>query len=496
MVPHIHKPLAEFLTQPYKRKQLTLPRGFLKTTTMIGYSLWRTLPPRDEYVDKGIKDPWHDPNLRILYVQNMADNARKRVNMIKGIVQKNQLFQTLFPEIIPENFTHVRWSDSAAELRRDESHPEATFEAAGVGTSLVSRHYSIIVEDDIVAARSDDMTGSEAMPTREEVEKAIGFHKLAISLLANPKEGEIINVGTRWSKYDVIEHIVKNQIPPYERFVMSAEDENGDPTYPERFDKEVLQSIKEEQGTYIYSSQYLNQPVDVEKMVFQESWFKYYDIEPTPESGLDVFMSVDPAISRKKGSDNSVVMCAGVTHDRQLYVLEYTARYMNPSELIAEIFRMYSARRPKRIYVETVAYQEALAHFLKQEAKEKGVVLPIVEYKPGRGDNKEARIRGVQPIAMSGRLHLKSWMKGLKIELVDFPYAAHDDIADALAIVVKNVGILPRGPQKPKSQLEGANMFDLERTIRELRARSGKTDLPFKDQLDWSSNDVYQHLKI
>jgi len=96
---------------------------------------------------------------------------------------------------------------------------------------------------------------------------------------------------------------------------------------------------------------------------------------------------------------------------------------------------------------------------------------------------------------MSGRLHLKSWMKGLKIELVDFPYAAHDDIADALAIIVKNVGILPRSPQGEQKRVEGANMFDLERTIRELRARNGRTEFPFKDQLDWSREEISQHLR-
>ena len=141
------------------------------------------------------------------------------------------------------------------------------------------------------------MTGIEAIPSRESVEKATGWHKLATSLLANPKDGEILNVGTRWAKFDVVEHILTEQADYYKFFHMSALDENGVPVYPERFDMETLNRIKADQGTYIFSTQYLNSPIDEDSMVFSPEWIKFYEREP---EGLTNYIIVDPAISEKR----------------------------------------------------------------------------------------------------------------------------------------------------------------------------------------------------
>lgn len=474
--PHVHREPGEMLEdETNKRLQFTLPRGFIKTTFLtISYAIWRALPPREEYAEQNLTDPLHDPNVRILIVQNTIGNARKRINVIRTQFENNVLLQRLFPEIIPEKFqgSNRRWSDSHAQIERTESHPEATWEAAGVGTSLVSRHYSEIIEDDIIAPRKDDITGTEAMPTREEVEKAIGFHRSAISLLANPKDGRIINIGTRWSKFDVIQYIIDEQMPPYKRFELSALDENGNPTYPERFDKETLEGIKAEQGTYIFSSQYLNKPYDSSKMVFKPNWIRKRKTMPDL-SEMKIYTSVDPAIGQKKDNDYSVILTAGVTAYRELCVLEYVRRKLNPSEIIAEIFNHNGVYSPLKVIIESTAWQAALAHFTRKEALERLEYLPIVEFKPKRA--KETRIRGLQPIAQREKLFIRPYHKELYTELIDFPYGNHDDIADALA----QVKIHASFPSTPIQQQEQTNET-LEQILSELR--TGKTGLPFADQ--------------
>jgi predicted phage terminase large subunit-like protein len=466
LVRHVHGRIANLYEDPTnKRLQFTLPRGFLKTTfATITYSLWRVLPPRDEYVRIGKKDPLHDPNARILIVQNTMDNARARVNVLRQIIEGNRLIRGLFPEIIPESFfgTKTRWSDSRAQIRRVEQHPEATWEAAGVGTRLVSRHYTEIIEDDIIAPKKDDVTGTEAIPTRDDVEKAIGFHKSAISLLANPKDGRIINIGTRWAHYDVINYIETEQMPPFVQFKLAAVDDEGKAVYPERFDLDTLESIKHEQGTYIYSSQYLNKPYDTEKMVFHPGWFKSYQVEP---EDMAVYMSVDPAISKRKKSDYSVVIVAGVTYDRGLYVLEYTRERLNPTELIQLILSTNRRRNPEKVIIETVAWQQALSHFTRKEAMENYEYLPVVEFNPR--NKKEVRIRGLQPIAQRGKLYTKPQHTELRKELTDFPYGEYDDLADALA-TIKIHARFPASPQEEVRKV-GETLKDVLEEIRESR---------------------------
>ncbi len=475
--PHVHGSVCELLEdENEKRLQFTLPRGFLKTTLItITYSIWRALPPREKYKKREIKDPLHDPNVRILIVQNSRTNARKRVNVIRQHLQHNNLLQKLFPEIIPDTFHgDRRWSDSHAEIQREEKHPEATWEAAGIGTSLVSRHYSEIIEDDLIAPKKDDMTGTEAMPTREEVEKAIGFHKSAISLLANQETGRVINVGTRWCKYDVIQYIKNEQVPPYKVFEMSALDENNEPTYPERFSKSVLENIKQEQGTYIYSSQYLNQPYDSEKMVFKPEWIKRYN-QPPPLEEMKRYISIDPAIGQKKENDFSIVLAAGITSKRELLTLEYERERYNPSELIEKIFEYFERYNPEAVIIETVAYQQALAHFVEKEAMDRFMYLPIIEYSPSK--SKETRIKGLQPIAQRGKLLIRPFHRELAKELRDFPYSEHDDISDALA----QCKIHANFPASPREKNQKTNQL-LEDIKKEIRNRNrGVGNLPFKD---------------
>lgn len=474
VVPHVHGKLGDFVSDPEDtRLQVTLPRGFLKTTFLsISYALWRALPPRNEFADAGLKDPLHDPNVRILIVQNTKDNARKRLNVIRTHVEQNELLQELFPEIIPDSFHgNNRWSDTHAEIKRTESHPEATWETAGVGTSLVSRHYSEIIEDDIIAPKKDDL--AEAIPTREDVEKAIGFHKSAISLLANPKDGRIINIGTRWAKYDVIQYIIDEQTPPFKRFELSAI-EDGKATYPERFDLETLANIRNEQGTYIFSSQYLNKPFDSEKMVFRPEWITKYEVEP-PRDTMKVYVGVDPAIGQKKDNDYSIVMAAGITPRRELLVLDYERRRMTPTELIEKIFEYNEYYQPELVIIESVAWQQALAHFVEQEAIDRLTYIPIEEFKPS--NKKETRIRGLQPVAQARKLKIKPYHTELEKELRDFPYSQYDDLSDTLA----SIKIHADFPAEIGGGQEETNRF-LKEILAELRRGDTVGNLPFKDK--------------
>lgn len=460
MVPHVHKPLCEFLQKPGLRKSIVLPRGFLKTTTCTtAYPIWRVI---------------RDPNLRVLICQNRSDNAEKILQAIRMVFEKNILFQQLYPEIVPD-FRKVRWSNRSAEVNRDAGHPEATFEAAGVRTALTSRHYDVIIEDDIIAASKDDMTGIEAIPSREEVDKAIGWHKLATSLLANPKDGEIINVGTRWAKYDVVEHILTEQKDYYEFFHLAAIDDKGVPVYPERFDLDTLGRIKADQGTYIFSTQYMNKPIDEDSMVFSPDWIKFYDVEP---QNIHTYIIVDPAISEKRKADYSCVMCVGVDDQRNFYVLEYVRKRLNPSMLIDEIFNMAKRRDPHKVAIESVAYQQALAHFVEKERVSRGIPLRVEEVRPGHKESKDLRIRGLQPIAMRGSLYIKKHHTELYQEILDFPYGAHDDVIDTLAYAPRLVSFPGHLPEdKPVQKYTVGDM------IKEIKNRSRRKGLPFAPQV-------------
>jgi phage terminase large subunit-like protein len=416
--------------------------------------------------------------------------------MIKEIFQSNQLFQAVFPEIIPENFNKTRWSDYIADIPRAEKHPEGTFNAAGVGTALTSRHFTIVNEDDTIAPKKDDLTGDEARPTKEDIQKAIGFHRTVPNLLVDHKTNLVRFIGTRWCQGDPIGWIRENQ-KNYAWFEMSVWDKTRlperIPIYPERFDLEVLTALKEEQGSYIFASQYENDPLDESKLKFKEEWLSHF-YDRIPEDGL-VFMSVDPAISERRKADSIVILAAKLCPNKDVVVLEYIKRKAtnrDPAQTVEEVLAMNAKWQPVTIWVETIAYQKALKNLIDQEALKQRVACPTEGFADYSEDSKNVMISALQPIAERGNLWMRSYHTELQQELKDFPYAAHDDVANALAIIVKQ-GYYPMASAKSAGSEVDLD-YTVEKLLKEIRSRNASHGMLAPLHVEFSRQMVQEYL--
>lgn len=258
MVPHVHGDLCDFATNPrYGRfRQACVPRSWFKTWVLtVGKSIWLTLPD-EEGLFKSIY-PYKGADVRILIASYTVDLAAKMVNKIKSEWMNNDRLKAAFPELIPD-FNKTRWADSCAEVRRRLSATEGTYTAIGVGGSVVSQHFDHIIEDDLIYAKKDDFTGMELMPNQEDIDKAIGWHKLTHSLFVHPQVSSIDNVGTRWAPHDLVDYIRKNE-SQYQCFEITATEDSSWPIYddtscvwPERFNKVVLDQLRDSQGAKIF----------------------------------------------------------------------------------------------------------------------------------------------------------------------------------------------------------------------------------------------------
>jgi hypothetical protein len=256
-----HRALCDFLQYERAQKMVILPRTHLKTTICSTlYPLWRAS---------------NRTGLRVLLTSNTSPNAEKTVRGIRTTVETNNTYQAFFPECIPD-FNKVRWSDRCACLNRKEDYPEGTFESAGVGANIIRRHFNLIVEDDTVAPKRDDMSGEECMPSREDVEQAIGFHRLTPPLLIDEGDEQLV-IGTRWADYDHIHYIMENE--KYAIFDRPADKQvdGSEGTLYKRFSSNRLETIKLSMGTYLFSSLYLNKPLSKEFMAFNPDWMRTYE---------------------------------------------------------------------------------------------------------------------------------------------------------------------------------------------------------------------------
>jgi predicted phage terminase large subunit-like protein len=439
--PLIHLPICRELEayEENTRLSVELPRTWFKSTLVsIAYAIWRAI---------------QDPNIRILIAQNTHDNACKKLQAIASIFEKCDLFKLLYPEILPTK--NCRWGSNCREVNRSAAHPEGTFEAAGVGTAAVSRHYDLIIEDDTISPKKDDMTGVIQQPTQMDMEKAIGWHGLCHPMLLHPTKSQIVIVGTRWAERDLLGFIYEN-FKEYKNIRRTAiEDENGDAagdvsldedqtkiiidgpgkiTWPGRFNSEALAELFKTEGPYMFACLYLGRPTAAINQVFNRKWIKYYT---NHMRGCFACTSVDLASAEKEESsdpDYNVIMTTAIEpKSGRIFVLEYTRERMSPSDVIDVIFRHYHRYHSVKFLIEAIGYQRTLVHWLKQRQRKENVQFYIEEIRSHK-QSKIDRIRGLQPYFSAGQIAIKREMITLEQELLAFPKGAHDDVIDALSM--------------------------------------------------------------
>jgi len=439
---NFHTELCKFMQTGGHDKLVVLPRTFLKTTIAASlYALWKATK---------------DITTRILIVSNTAANAAKTVRTIRSMVEQNEMYHLFFPECVPV-FNKTRWSDTSACLARPVDHPEGTFESAGVGSNIIRRHYNIIIEDDTVAPKKDELTGEEAMPSKEDIEKAIGFHKLTIPLLIN-EEDERVVIGTRWSSYDLINFVqTKEKFAVYNR---SCYTDEGKPRY-KKFSQTRLDAIKAGMGTYMFSMLYLNSPLAKEYMAFNPDWFRYYEDAELPEDG-ETIVTVDPADppTGKKSQDYTAIVSAKHT-SKGIYVRRYVHKRVSDKQLIDEAFRVADIDGAIKIRIEVNRYAHLEAAF--KEAMGKADKHYIIHAVKATG-NKEARIKSrLSPLFENGVIYFKTGMRELEEELTTFPYGKHDDLIDSLSWHIINYhASKPDKPIPPRAK-DGERMtFSLD----------------------------------
>jgi len=468
--PAFHVELCHFIQYSGPNKLVVLPRTHLKTTIAAQmYGLWAATK---------------NPSIRILVCSNTTPNAQKTVRSIRDIVENNKMYSLLFPEVIP-SFTKTRWSDSCACLKRPVDYPEGTWEAAGVGANVIRRHFNIIIEDDTVAPKKDELTGEEAMPSKDDVEKAVGFHKLTIPLLINENDQRIV-IGTRWASYDLINHVKETKT--FDEFDKTAfvDEERTVPRYKKKFSVKRLEDIKSDMGQFMFSSLYLNEPLAKEFMAFNPDWTRYYEEDELPEDGY-VVITIDPADPPTGSSHQDFSALVSCKHTKKgIFVRRYRRKRISDKQMIEEGMRLAELDGARTIRIETNRYAHLEAGFREEMAKQnKGYYIHAVKAKVVK---KEQRIKNrLSPLFENGVIWLKKGMRELEEELYSFPYGKHDDLIDALSWQIERYGASQYDHTLKKEKWDGRTRFTLEQ-IRQSCQRAvakmrGQPNYPFSRQI-------------
>lgn len=405
-----------------KNKLLVMmPRGTFKSSIVtIGFTLQYIL---------------NDPNARVLIDSETYGKAKNFLAEIKGHLEDNPKFRQIFyaiynkyPDDDKKNPSN-RWTDAAVDLScRSQKRKEPSISCSGIDRSINGMHYDLIIADDLHSEKN--------VTSKEQIEQVINHYKLAFSLL-DPGMPMII-IGTRWDYQDLYQHILDNERYRYNIIVRKATEDDGTLLFPERLTPQFLEEQKKTQGSYIYSCQYQNSPVDDETATFKRSYFRYKDWELIKDKPINWFAAVDPSYEGQY-SDYAAFVLAGMDYERNLYVRDIHRAKMNYMDIINLMFDWQIKYAPRRWALETIATQKNIQYMLNEEQARRGMWLPVEEIKTRQATKKE-RIESLAPFYEFGRLwHINECkqLDELEYELLHFPKGTHDDVMDALSTVLE-----------------------------------------------------------
>lgn len=424
-----------------KRRLLLATRGTLKSTIATrNYVIWRII---------------RNPNITILINSAVIDNSKKKIRAIQDVFEKNETFKWLFPEVIPDNFNE-KWTQHEMCVPRTSSDPEYTVEVQSVEGELTSRHYDLILDDDVV--------GKENSSTAEQIKKVINYYTQSLQLLKKP-HGERLLIGTLWDFADLYNHILENLYKQYEILIRSIwkcdryeRQENGkykwvtrgkkEPLYPAMLDEDGIAELKAEivadplRGRSTWMAQYELKIVDDKNAIFKRSqsskekfWFKEEDLY---EKKLAFSLACDPAVSESKQADDTAFTVRALDLEGYWYFVEVFGRVGMREEEIVDMYIYFLKKYPIDIAtLETISFQRNIKYALETKCRAENIFFPYLPLPAGYDQAGKAtsdlKIRGLAAPYSTGKLRFKKdceFTEKMLDQMWRFPKAPHDDYPD------------------------------------------------------------------
>ena len=399
-------------------------------------------------VDFCITKVLSNPDIRIMIGSKTQTQASAFLKEIRTHFEQNVNLIRIFGDW-KKSRDNV-WNDKEFTVnRRTVIKKEATVSALGASGAVVSKHFDIIIGDDLVGFEN----------ARTEAQRRVLKEWFYSSLYPTLEpDGEIHILGTRYSPMDLYEDLIKSK--NYKVNVQQAitvKDGQEYSLWESKFSLEKLRSIREEAGLIIFNMQYQNNTELAKGKIFKYKYFKHfeeydidYDLNRVRVKVLDsqgvpywisvrIYMGADLAISEDETSNNDyfVLTVIGVDKNKNVYVLDYLKERLTFNAQLNAILDYGKNKFPmvERIGVETVQYQKSLAQEIRRLS-----LLPVINIQTSK--DKVTRAMRRSALFENGKVWFRIGMDDLEECLLLFPEVDHDDLFDGLdfALTVADQG--------------------------------------------------------
>lgn len=444
--PGFHREVWELLDDPLARYiNIQMFRGAGKTT------LLRT------YIAKRLA---YGLSRTILYLGASEAKATDSILWVKGKIERSKEFAKTFGLEKGKPWTNER----VQVLHALEGYGIYVL-AMGItgsvrGLNIDDYRPDLIIVDDVIAEEN-----SATPDGRKKIaELILGAVKESLAPASEVPDAKLVIINTPQDFDDLSQKALTDSEFRSARFgCWTPETENlplefQESIWPERWSSEVLRKEKAAAIDRNMLSTFAREKecllVTPETSSFREEWIRYYGedegtkLPPLHEMWIEY--SIDPVpppsdIQIAKGNINKDFEAHVVAgrHKGKYYILEVVShRGHEPDWTVATFFELCSRWRPRKVIVETVAYQKVLEWLLKKAMQKTGRYVPLMPFNDRR--KKIDRIRqSLKGPLSENAIYFRREQKTLVSQVIHYPgknpLGTYDDEIDATSVVLESL---------------------------------------------------------
>ncbi len=391
-----------------------------------------TLPPRNmKSICASVAFPayvlGHKPDSRIIcasYSQDLADKHARDCRAVVG----SDWYRRVFPQTKIDHRKNAdnEFATTAGGFRL----------ATSVGGTLTGRGGNLIIVD-------DPMKPNEAMSEARREAVKQWYDNTLVSRLDNKIDDVIIVIMQRLHVDDLVGHLLETgdewtvlnlpAIAEVPQDVVIGDGlihhrNIGDLLHPEREDRKVLDEIKSQMGSLLFSAQYQQAPVPPGGALIKWPWFQTYTVLPEQRGGRRIVQSWDTA--SKASSNNDYSVCTTWLIDRKdYYLLDVLRGRFEYPDLRRRILAHAEAFGATTVLIEDAGSGTPLIQDLRSERR-----LRPIAIRP-EGD-KIVRMEAQSALIEAGHVFVPEsapWLGDFQSEMMAFPNGRHDDQIDSVS---------------------------------------------------------------
>lgn len=224
--------------------------------------------------------------------------------------------------------------------------------------------------------------------------------------ILEPFEGAIILTQTRWHEDDLTGRLLEKAANGGEHWehlelpALRQEEGKVFALWPEKYDLEALERIKETIGTRDWNSQYQQDPTPDDGTFYKREMFsKRWSVLP---SELEFYVGADYALTEDAG-DCTEIGVFGVDPSRNIYVVDWYTAQVETGTWINELFSLYERWKFNWHAAEPGPIKKATEPTIKERQREKSHYFGLKYI--GGGNSKEANAQSFKVLQEAGRVY-------------------------------------------------------------------------------------------